>query len=337
MTSEGVAAPRIWALLGARAGDNDQVIALAEALGLPFETKRLEFNRLHFLGPRLLGSSLASLKAASRKAVLAQSPPDLTISTGHRSVPLVRALRQRSHGKTRSIHVGFPRVSVSHFDLVIATSQYPIADHPNLLRIPYALTTYATGTAQGCRAPLRDLKRPRRLLIVGGPTIYWTLDEARLLHTLREMLGAAGDQGGSVIVTSSPRTRASTLEKIKTMLAGSPVSTLLAEPGKTPSYAEVLRSADSIRVTADSVSMVSDAVWTGKPTALIPITMSPFGKVVLGLMDRLRPATRAYPQDLRYFWKALSDVGVTEREATPRPSDDMLREILARSRAVIDA
>jgi hypothetical protein len=30
--------PRIWALLGAHAGDNNQVLALAEELGLPFET-----------------------------------------------------------------------------------------------------------------------------------------------------------------------------------------------------------------------------------------------------------------------------------------------------------
>ena len=31
-------APRIWVLLGPRTGDNNQVLALAEALGLPFDT-----------------------------------------------------------------------------------------------------------------------------------------------------------------------------------------------------------------------------------------------------------------------------------------------------------
>ena len=55
---------RVWALTGAHAGDNDQVIALAEALGLPFEVKQLEYNRLRSLGPRLLGRSVISLSKA---------------------------------------------------------------------------------------------------------------------------------------------------------------------------------------------------------------------------------------------------------------------------------
>ena len=138
---------RIWALLGARPGDNNQVIALAEALGRPFEIKQLEYNALRRLGPRVLGHSLVSLTKASRESVLAGPTPDLTISAGHRSVPVVRALRRRSSGRTRSIHVGFPRVSPGHFDLVVATPQYPIPDHPNLLRVPYALTRAATADA----------------------------------------------------------------------------------------------------------------------------------------------------------------------------------------------
>ena len=103
MTREGSSAPlRIWALLGARAGDNDQVIALAEALSLPFEIKQLQFNGLRRLGPRLLGASLLSLTAESRRVLLSEQPPDVTISVGHRSVPAVRALHQRSGGRTRS-------------------------------------------------------------------------------------------------------------------------------------------------------------------------------------------------------------------------------------------
>ena len=37
---------RIWALLGPHRGDNNQVLALAEALGLPFEVKSLRYNQL---------------------------------------------------------------------------------------------------------------------------------------------------------------------------------------------------------------------------------------------------------------------------------------------------
>ena len=42
---------RIWALLGPHRGDNNQVLALAEALGMPFEEKWLHYNQLRRLQP----------------------------------------------------------------------------------------------------------------------------------------------------------------------------------------------------------------------------------------------------------------------------------------------
>ena len=57
-------APRIWVLLGARTGDNNQALALAEALGLPFETKQLDYNRLQALSEWLPGTSATLSKEA---------------------------------------------------------------------------------------------------------------------------------------------------------------------------------------------------------------------------------------------------------------------------------
>src|SRR3954465_15670068 len=85
---------RVWALLGPHRGDNNQVLALAEALGLPFEQKTLSYNALRRLPPALLGATFASVDAGSRSQ-LEGEPPDLTISTGLRSVPVVRELKRR--------------------------------------------------------------------------------------------------------------------------------------------------------------------------------------------------------------------------------------------------
>ena len=38
--------PMVWVLTGSRVGDNNQMLALADALGLPFEIKQLTYNRL---------------------------------------------------------------------------------------------------------------------------------------------------------------------------------------------------------------------------------------------------------------------------------------------------
>lgn len=323
---------RIWALTGARAGDNDQVIALAEAIGLPFEIRQLEFNALCHLGPRVLGRSLASLTTSSRAAFLDDEPPDLTISAGHRSVPAVQALRYRSGGRTRSIHVGFPRISPAHFDLVIATPQYPIAEHPNLLRIPYALTRAATAKAEaGDEALLASQARPMRLLIVGGPTLFWKIDQRVLLATLTDMLREAAERGGSVVVTTSPRTPKALEQHIARELARCSVPTLFAPPGSPPAYSSLLEAADCIRVTADSLSMISDAIWVKKPMAVVPVARSAAGAIYMRLMKKFRPHRPVYPQDLRFFWRELEKIGVTQKLNRPETSRDReIQRILGR-------
>lgn len=315
------------------------MLALAEALGAPFEIKELKYNGLRRLGPRILGRSLISLTRRSRDELLAEPPPDLTISTGHRSVAAVRALRRRSGGRTRSIHVGFPRVSPGHFDLVIATPQYPIAAHPNLLRIPFALTRAASSIATTKdETQFAGLPTPRQLLIVGGPTLFWKLDPETLLKTVAQMLEDARANGGSVIVTTSPRSPAAVRDAIAGGLANSPVPTLLVEPGKAPRYSDLLEAADSLRVTGDSVAMVSDAIWTRKPLALVPIAKSALGRVVMAATDRIRGERPLYPRDLRCFWRGLAAIGLTEHLGRPRISaDEQLKAILDRARPVLDA
>jgi hypothetical protein len=241
-------------------------------------------------------------------------------------------LRHASHGRTRSIHIGFPRVSPAKFDLVITTPQYPAPDHPNLLRVPFALTRAAMAALDPAdRVRLAMLPEPRQLLLVGGPNLYWKIDGAALLATLSTMLGEAASKGGSVLVTTSARTPVNVRDAIERALSDSEAPTLLTEPRKPPGYHSLLAAADSIRITADSVAMVSDAIWTGKPVALVPVAKSILGSLATGIIDALRPGRPVYPQDLRHFWKALAKIGVTERLATPRttPSEE-IKAILAR-------
>lgn len=329
---------RVWALLGARQGDNDQVVALAEAADLPAVFKRLEYNSLHLVGPRLLGPSLASLKRSSRLALLDADPPNLTISTGHRSVAVVRALRERSKGQMRAIHIGYPRVSPDNFDLVIVTPQYPMADHPRLLRIPYALTRAATFQDEtDDLESLSALPAPRRLLVVGGANIYWKIDERRLLQALEQMLKDAGKQGGSVVVTTSPRTPQSLTNRISQRVSSAAIPTLLAGPGRPPAYASLLKVADTLQITADSVSMISDAIWTGKPMAVIPVTTTVFGKVAIAATDNLGRNNSLHPQDLRPFWQTLRGMGISERLAVPNTSSAAMKEqVLNRIREMLE-
>jgi mitochondrial fission protein ELM1 len=305
MTSEpGI---RIWALLGSHRGDNNQVLALAEALGLPFEEKHLDYNALRRIPPGLLGATFRSLETRSR-AQLEGDVPDLTISTGLRSVPAVMELRRRSSGRTRSVHLGFPRVSPRHFDLVVPTPEYPVPDAPNVFRIPFALTPHrAREIAQSDRDLLAAYPRPRRLLLIGGPTLYWTLPVDGIAASTARLLELAQEDGGSVLAVGSPRTSVEALAAVHQALQASSIPFLFDPGDGPPAYPALIEAADEIFVTADSVAMVADAVTTGKPVGLIPIVKSGLGRIAMAIMDRLRPGCRLYPRDLRFFWAALDE------------------------------
>lgn len=312
---------RVWALLGPHRGDNNQVLALAEALGMRFEEKWLRYNQLRRLQPGLLGARLLSVTAETR-AQLEGEPPDLTISTGHRSVPVVRALRKRSGGIMRAVHLGYPRISPANFDLVVPTPEYPVPDAPNVFRIPFALSPHGTREIeQSDRDLLNAYPRPHRLLLIGGPTLYWHLSLDEMVQATGRLLEAAKARGGSVIVVGSPRSPAELLNAIKNTLETSSVPFLFAPIEGPPSYPSMVEGADEIYVTADSVAMVADAVMTKKPVGILPISKSPLGRIVMAAADRLRPGKRLFPRDLRFFWASLEKHGFGGTIDNPRASD----------------
>jgi uncharacterized protein len=299
-------AKRTWVLLGAHRGDNNQLLALADALGLPYEAKPLEYNDLRRLHPRLLFRTQRSLSPESRAAI-AGPPPDLCLSIGHRSVPVVRALRHRSKKRMKAVHLGNPRVSPRHFDLVITTPQYPVPERDNVLKLPIALgrPLQANAPAKATAQFLEALPAPRRLLLLGGPTRWWMVapDDVAIAVTL--LLRDAAAAGGSLIVLPGPRTPPAVLQAAERALSGVPVPAALAPVEGPPSYIELLAAADSLFVTADSVSMISEALKTRKPVGLVPIRKTWAGEAWMRMWDRLRPGRPLYPRDLRLFWEAL--------------------------------
>jgi hypothetical protein len=156
------------------------------------------------------------------------------------------------------------------------------------------------------------------------------------LAAIADMLDEARQKKGSVLVTTSPRTPRKLRNDIARALKAADVPTLLAEPKRRPSYPSLLAAADSIRITADSVAMISDAIWTGKPIALVPVGKSLLGSLVTPILDPFYRGRPIYPQDLRGFWRALENVGVTQQVAIPEVStSDELRTILERVSPIV--
>jgi hypothetical protein len=99
----------------------------------------------------------------------------------------------------------------------------------------------------------------------------------------------------------------------------------------------MIEAADELYVTADSVAMVADAVNTRKPVGIVPIAKSALGRVVMTIMDRLRPGKRLRPRDLRFFWASLAKHGFGGSIEAPSASNppDFTAEIAERVRRLL--
>ena len=125
---------RNWVLLYSRTGDNNQALALAKSLGQPFETKQLNYNFLRRFGLHL-GPTFLTLDRDSREQ-LAPPWPDLVIAVGRWSVPVARAIKAKSKGRSQVVFLGNPRTNPAHFDLVFATRDYLEPRGPNVVVVP---------------------------------------------------------------------------------------------------------------------------------------------------------------------------------------------------------
>ena len=299
--------PRIWVLLGPRTGDNNQALALAEALGLPFETRTLAYNLLQALSVWLPPTAL-TLDRGSR-AHLQPPWPDLVIAIGRRSVPVARWIKRQNHGRSKLVRIGHPRIDPKLFDLVVTTRQYPVPPVDNVLLLPLAMSRFSTPpqpTSEEAKW-LAALGSPRRLLAIGGATKYWSLSEGRIADAVR----ALRRREGSLIVATSRRTDPAVTKSARAMLSS---EDRLVE-GTFPRFPVLLDQADEIYVTGDSVSMLSEAILTGKPVGLVPIEQDEKGRRKLG--DAPQDAgPDARRRDLRRFWNYLQDedlIGTVER------------------------
>jgi mitochondrial fission protein ELM1 len=287
-------------------------------LGFPFEAKKLKFNQRRRLP--LLRNGLGAVDKGSR-ALIRPPWPDLVMAVGYASVPVARHIREQT-ARAKLIHVGNPREKLKDFDLQITTPQYTRGTAPNLLELAFPIgnpASTAKPTADEI-AWLDDFPRPRRLIAVGGPARHWQLDH----EALRRAIGTIKNKRptGSLIAATSNRTTRSTRNLLDAILVGDREAVV----DKHPAFATLLAESDEIYVTADSVSMLAEAILSGKPAAMIPIKRSLRGRLSHWLWEV--PTGRRTLPNFVNFWDLLRRrelIGTVELPVPPTVSDTVER------------
>ena len=104
-------------------------------------------------------------------------------------------------------------------------------------------------------------------MLIGGANRAYRLDPMHLSKIAEGIATAVQRAGGSVLVTPSRRTGAAGVAVLRERFAGLPG--LVWDGGGDNPYFAFLALADALLVTADSVSMVSEAAATGKPVHIL--------------------------------------------------------------------
>lgn len=265
--------PLVWALTGSRVGDNQQVLLFCAALGFEVREVPLTYGWLRILPNRLLGATISSVAPDAREA-LRPPWPDLIVGAGQRSVPVARWVQQMSGGHSKLVFLGRPRAPLDWFDLVITTPQYglPAGDKLLTVGLPYVQHQLAPLGAGVWLARWRRLPRPLTAVLIGGSTPPYKLNA----RTVRRVVALAEGRpdGGAVIFATSPRTPAAVTALLTRAVEG--VGELCPWlPGSDNPYPALLAEADRFIVTEDSVSMIAEAVETGKPVIVAPVSRRP--------------------------------------------------------------
>jgi mitochondrial fission protein ELM1 len=296
---EDGAPPRVWVLADDRAGNTTQSVGLAEALGWPYELKRLvpgPFARLH---NRVLGASRAGIDPR-RSDPLAPPWPDLVIAAGRRTAPVALWIREASGGHTRLVQLGRKGGDRAElFDLVAAPAFCRLPPHPRRVELHAPLHRVRPAALAAARERWRErlaqCPAPRIALLVGGTSGQYRLDRRAASELGAAVARLARERGGSVLASTSRRTGKAASEALRAALADVPGFFYAAgDAGENP-YLGLLAWADELVVTADSESILAEAASLGKPLAIYGLPERASFRALRVPRDAVAARARAQP------------------------------------------
>lgn len=292
----GAAHVTAWTLTDGAAGNARQAEALAAALGASSHAWTLQTRApwrwvapRHWPGARhAFGRDFAA--ALSR-------PPPLVIGCGRQAALATRLARGAD---TRAVQILDPRLDPALWDLVIAPSHDGLLG-ANVIPVIGSLHPVDDLWLAAARRDFSDLGTlpgPRTTLLVGGTTHAGGFDLAAFDQWLATLVECVRDEGGSLLATTSRRTPAAAVARLRRRLDGMPGLLWTGTPQgaaqeATNPYPGLLGWSDRVVCTADSVNMLSEAAATNAPLYIAGEAQGRPARFVeqLHALGRARPLT----------------------------------------------
>lgn len=249
-----------------KVGTANQCIGLAQALGLEYVIKEISCVGIwKLLPPSIFFNALSGVKTVNGE-YLTPPWPDYIIAAGRASVAPTAKIRELSQGKTKVIQLQNPKISPNKFDAVIAPNHDNISG-PNVIVTTGALHQVREEKlkSEGAKfqASVSHLSKPLVAVLVGGSTKRYTISPTVLKELGQRLKECHEVTGASFAFLPSRRTEIESVKALEEITKELP-SVAWDRKSDNP-YMGYLHLADFIIATCDSVSMISEACYTGKP------------------------------------------------------------------------
>ncbi len=238
-----------------------QVEGLAKALNADFQHRIVRLNWLwNYIPPKL--SPVSRLILKDGQYITENEKFDLVISCGRKSV-IPSIFFKKKNKKVFTIHIQNPKVRFNNFDLIVVPEHDGLKGE-NIIASKGAIHYITRLEIEKARPYLHDKIQNEKIvsLILGGPNKYYNFSNEELTNIFGEIKSSFISQGYKAIIIPSMRTpkRIIDLAITEFLTDGFVVNSVDKQ-----AYLSSLAIANSIVVTCDSTSMISEAATSGKP------------------------------------------------------------------------
>ena len=237
-----------------------QVEGLAKALDIDFTHHTVELNNFwKMIPPKFTPISQMVYKKVN------QSDFDMIISCGRKSVIPSIHLKNSLKKKVISIHIQDPKVNFNNFDFIVAPEHDSIKGL-NVINtkgaIHYLTNDEIIKNKDYLNLFIKKDQRKICTLILGGPTKYYDYSLKNIKNIFILLNDFLKKNDFQLVVIPSMRTPKNSIDYAKEYFGEN--HTIIDNIDKK-AYLSALSISQSIVVTCDSSSMISEAALTGKP------------------------------------------------------------------------
>lgn len=258
-----------WVLTTGEAGMRSQAVGLAQATGVRFREKQIHLRApwSWLPGHRCPWPLIGLSKEYDR---LGPPWPRLLITCGRRSTAASIAIRKKSGGRTKTVHIQDPQIPPTAFDLIIPMRHDGLTG-ANVFPVETALHRVSPEQLSQNRERWHDRLKPDddplMGVILGGANRRYRFTDAIVADLVR-LIEQGIEKNMRIAVTTSRRTEPFVPAALSRRFAGEPRFVMWNGTGDNP-YLGLLALADRLIVTCESVSMISESLATGQPVHIL--------------------------------------------------------------------